>query len=44
MKTSEYMALRADELPKGYVFTYADLITQEKDVAKCFAELVKRIA
>ena len=38
------MALRADGLPKGYVFTYADFITEVKDVAKCFAELVKRIA
>ena len=28
MKTSEYIALRIDRLPKGYVFTYADFITE----------------
>ena len=28
MKTSEYIAVNIDRLPKGYVFTYADFITE----------------
>jgi hypothetical protein len=28
MKTSEYISLTIDRLPKGYVFTYTDLITE----------------
>jgi len=28
MKTSEYISLTIDRLPKGYVFTYADFITE----------------
>jgi hypothetical protein len=28
MKTSEYIALTIDRLPKGYVFTYVDFITE----------------
>ena len=28
MKTTEYIALRIDRLPKGYVFTYDDFITE----------------
>ena len=28
MKTSEYIALTIDRLPKGYVFTYADFVTE----------------
>jgi hypothetical protein len=28
MKTSEYIAFMIDRLPKGYVFTYADFITE----------------
>jgi len=27
MKTSEYIAVTIDRLPKGYVFTYADFIS-----------------
>ncbi len=30
MKTSEYIAFTIDRLPKGYVFTYADFITEVK--------------
>jgi hypothetical protein len=26
MKTAEYIAFTIDRLPKGYVFTYADLL------------------
>ena len=28
MKTAEYIAFTIDRLPKGYVFTYADFITE----------------
>ena len=28
MKTSEYIAFKVDRLPKGYVFTYADFVTE----------------
>lgn len=28
MKTSEYISLTIDRLPKGYIFTYADFITE----------------
>jgi hypothetical protein len=28
MKTSEYIAVTIDRLPKGYVFTCADFITE----------------
>ncbi len=28
MKTSEYIAVTIDRLPKGYVFTYADFVTE----------------
>ena len=28
MKTSEYIAIYIDRLPKGYVFTYVDFITE----------------
>jgi hypothetical protein len=28
MKTSEYIAITIDRLPKGYIFTYADFVTE----------------
>lgn len=28
MKTSEYISFTIDRLPKGYVFTYADFVTE----------------
>jgi hypothetical protein len=28
VKTSEYIVVTIDRLPKGYVFTYADFVTE----------------
>lgn len=43
MKTSEYIALTVDRLPKGYVFTYADFTTevnQKEAVIKALNRMV----
>ncbi|MCF8355691.1 MAG: DUF6088 family protein [Melioribacteraceae bacterium] len=44
MKTAEYIAYTIDRFPKGYVFTYADLITEVKKkeaVIKALNRMVK---
>lgn len=43
MKTTEYIAITIDRLPKGYIFTYIDLITkvnQKEAVIKALNRLV----
>lgn len=44
MKTSDYIAVTIDRLPKGYVFTYADFITEvssKEALIKALNRLVK---
>ena len=44
MKTPEYIALKIDRLPKGYVFTYADFIAEvnkKEAVIKALNRMVK---
>ncbi len=44
MKSAEYIAFTIDRLPKGYVFTYADLITEvnkKEAVIKALNRMVK---
>src|SRR5690606_29236330 len=44
MKSAEYIAFTIDRLPKGYVFTYADFITEvnkKEAVIKALNRMVK---